>query len=82
MYDKLQSSHAELSRQLTAVNEELQPMKDIRRWVGKVLSPEQSENESKPEPKQSIAEKMRYYQEKEKGETPKSPKSMEHDELS
>ena len=66
-YDKLQSSHAELSRQLAAVNEELKPMKDIRRWVGKVISSEQSEIESKYEPKQSIAEKMRYYQKKEKG---------------
>ena len=64
-YDGLKASHAELSRQLAAINEELQPMKDIRRWVGKVLSPEQSEVENKPEPKQSIAEKMRYYKGKE-----------------
>ena len=80
-YDKLQSSHAELSRQLAAVNEELKPMKDIRRWVGKVISPEHTEIESKSEPKQSIAEKMRYYQEKEKVETQGKTKAMEQEAL-
>ncbi len=34
---------------LATVDDELKPMKDIRRWVGKVLSPEQSEIENKPE---------------------------------
>ena len=81
-YDKLQSSHAELSRQLAAINDELKPMKDIRRWVDKVLSSEQSEIESKSEPKHSIAEKMRYYQEKEKVKTQKKTKAMEQEELS
>ena len=80
-YDKLQSSHAELSRQLAAINEELKPMKDIRRWVGKVLSREQPEVESKSEPKHSIAENMRYYQEKEKGETQGKTKAMEQEAL-
>ena len=80
-YDKLKSSHAELSRQLAAVNEELKPMKDIRRWVSKVISPEQSEIESKHEPKQSIMEKMRYYQEKEKNETQGKAKAMEQETL-
>ena len=80
-YDNLKSSHAELSRQLAAINEELQPMKDIRRWVGKVLSPEQSENENKPESKQSITEKMRYYQEKEKEETQGKTKAMKQEAL-
>ena len=80
-YDKLQSSHSELSRQLAAVNDELKPMKDIRRWVSKVISPEQSEIENKPEPKQSITEKMRYYQEKEKVETQEKTKAMEKEAL-
>lgn len=56
-------------------------MKDIRRWVSKVISPEQSDNENKHEPKQSITEKMRYYQEKEKGETQGKTKSMEQEAL-
>ncbi len=64
-YDGLKASHAELSRQLAAVNEELKPMKDIHRRVGKGLSPEQSKNENKPEQKLSITEKMRYYKGKE-----------------
>ena len=76
-YDSLKSSHAELSRQLATVNEELKPMKDIRRWVGKVLSPEQTNIESKSEPKHSITEKMRYYREKEKEETQEKTKAME-----
>ena len=80
-YDGLKASHAEFSHQLAAINEELQPMKDIRRWVGKVLSPEQSENENKPEPKQSITEKMQYYQEKEKEETQGKTKAMEQETL-
>ena len=33
-YDKLQATHTELAGQLAAVKEELQPMKDIRYWVG------------------------------------------------
>ena len=78
-YDKLQYSHAELSRQLAAINEELKPMKDIRRWVGKVISPEQSEVENKPEQKQSITEKMRYYKEKE--ERKGKAKAMEKEAL-
>ena len=80
-YDGLKASHAEFSRQLAAINEELQPMKDIRRWLGKVISPEQAEIESKPEPNHSITEKMRYYQEKEKEETQGKAKAMEQDAL-
>ena len=56
-------------------------MKDIRRWVGKVISPEQSEVENKHEPKQSIAEKMRNYQEKEKEETQGKTKAIEQEAL-
>ena len=40
-----------------------QPMKDIRYWVSKVLTPEQSEVEKKPEPKHSVTEKMKFLQE-------------------
>ena len=76
-YDKLKASHAELSRQLAAINEELKPMKDIRRWVGKVISPEQAEIGSKSEPKHSITEKMRYYQENEKEGDKKSQNTKE-----
>ena len=70
-----------LALPLAAINEELQPMKDIRRWVGKVISSEQAEIESKSEPKHSIAEKMRYYQDKEKEETQGKTKAMEQDAL-
>ena len=70
-----------LALPLAAINEELKPMKDIRRWVSKVLSPEQSEVENKPEPRQSITEKMRYYQEKEKVETQEKTKAMEKEAL-
>lgn len=65
-YDTLQSAHTELAGQLTAVKEELQPMKDIRYWVGKVLTPEQTEAQKKPEPKHSITERLKYEQEQRK----------------
>lgn len=38
-------------------------MKDIRYWVSKVLTSEQSEVEKKPEPKHSVTEKMKFLQE-------------------
>jgi hypothetical protein len=59
-YSKLQTTYAELAGQLAAAKEELQPMKDIRYWVSKVLTPEQSEALKKPEPKHSVTEKMRF----------------------
>ena len=65
-YDKLKATHTELAGQLAAVKEELQPMKDIRYWVGRVLTPEQSEVQKKPEPKHSPYEQIRFYQEQEK----------------
>ena len=62
-YSKLQATYAELAGQLAAAKEELQPMKDIRYWVSKVLTPEQSEALKKPEPKHSVTEKMKFLQE-------------------
>ena len=63
-YDKLKATHTELAGQLAAAKEELQPMKDIRYWVSKVLTPEQSEVEKKSEPKHSVTEKMKFLQER------------------
>ena len=65
-YDKLKATHTELAVQLATAKEELQPMKDIRYWVSKVLTPEQSEVEKKPEPKHSVTEKMKFLQEQSK----------------
>ena len=77
-YDTLKVSHAELAGQLAIVKEELQPMKDIRYWVGKVLTPEQTEPQKKPEPKHSITERLKYEQEQQKQtqeqKTPKQKK--------
>ncbi len=79
-YSNLQSTHAELAGQLAAVKEELQPMKDIRYWVGKVLTPEQSEVEKKPEPKHSVKERLRYIEEQKHNEPEqKSPQQKKHD---
>ena len=73
-YDRLQATHTELAGQLAAVKEELQPMKDIRYWIGKVLTPDQSEVEKKPEPKHSIKERLRYIEEQKHSEPePKAP---------
>ena len=60
-------------------------MKDIRYWVGKVLTPEQAV-EKKPEPKHSITERLKYEQEQQKQtqeqKTPKQKKqNMSQDEI-
>lgn len=73
-YDKLKATHTELAGQLATVKEELQPMKEIRYWVGKVLTPEQSEVEKKPEPKHSLKERLQYEQaESKKKQEQKTP---------
>ena len=65
-YDTLKATHTELAGQLATVKEELQPMKDIRYWIGKVLTPEQSEVQKKPEPKHSVTERLKFEQEQKK----------------
>lgn len=75
-YDTLKASHTELAEQLATVKEELQPMKDIRYWVGKVLTPEQAV-EKKPEPKHSPSEQIKFYQEQQKQKQPEQ-KSPQH----
>ena len=65
-YDTLKETHTELAGQLATVKEELQPMKDIRYWIGKVLTPEQSEVQKKPEPKHSVTERLKFEQEQKK----------------
>lgn len=73
-YDTLKASHTELAGELAIVKEELQPMKDIRYWVGKVLTPEQAEVEKKPEPKHSLKERLLYEQtESKKTQEQKAP---------
>ncbi|EJW90191.1 hypothetical protein EVA_21705 [gut metagenome] len=42
-------------------------MKEIRYWVGKVLTPD-TEVEQKPEPKHSVTERLKFEQEQEKQE--------------
>ena len=72
-YDGLKATHAELAGRLATVKEELQPMKDIRYWIGKVLTPEQAV-EKKPEPKHSLKERLQYEQaESKKKQEQKSP---------
>ena len=74
-YDALEASRAELAKQLAAVKEELQPMKEIRYWVSKVLTPEQTTIEKKPEPKHSTSEQIKLYQKQQQEETaPKTRK--------
>lgn len=65
-YGELQTSHAEYTKQLAAVQEELKPLKEIRYWVSQVLTPEQGEVRKKPEPKHSVTEQIKDYQEKAK----------------
>lgn len=51
-------------------------MKDIRYWVSKVLMPEQSEVEKKPEPKHSVTEKIKFLQEQSSNQ--QEQKSRQH----
>ncbi|HBH1917930.1 TPA: conjugal transfer protein, partial [Clostridioides difficile] len=66
-------SVAENNAKLSEVKAELQPLKDVRYWISKVIEPEQGEVEKKPEPKHSVTEKMKYLQEQKKQLEPKSP---------
>ena len=52
-------------------------MKDIRYWVSKVLMPEQSEVEKKPEPKHSVTEKMKFLQEQSSNQQEQKKQNME-----
>ena len=79
-YSNLQATYAELAGQLAAAKEELQPMKDIRYWVSKVLTPEQSEVEKKPEPKHSVTEKMKFLQEQSSNQQEQNPPATEKTE--
>lgn len=81
-YDTLQATVTEKKAELTTVKEELQPLKDVRYWISKVLEPEQAETRKKPEPKHSVTEKMKYLQEQKKQQTqeqqaPKRKQNME-----
>lgn len=54
-------------------------MKDIRYWVSKVLSPEQT-GEKQPEPKHSLKERLQYEQEQKKQkQVQKAPKQKKQD---
>ena len=78
-YDTLKATHTKLAGQLATVKEELQPMKDIRYWVGKVLTPEQAV-EKKPEPKHSLTERLKFEQEQKKQkQVQKAPKQKKQD---
>lgn len=69
-------SHTDLKAQLVEINEELKPMKDIRYWVGKVLSPEQTV-EKQPEPKHSPTERLKYEREQNKKKQVQKKHDME-----
>ena len=72
-FDTLEKSVAEGKEKLSEVEAELQPLKDIRYWISKVVEPEQGEPPKKPEPKHSVKEKVKYLQEQNKQTERKSP---------
>ena len=78
-YADLQALHVEKSHKLAAVKKELQPMKEIRYWIGKILNQETAEPQKTAEPKHSVIEKMRFLQEQ-KNQTPehKTPQVKKH----
>ena len=72
-FDTLAKSVEENNAKLSEVKAELQPLKDVRYWISKVIEPEQGEVEKKPETKHSLTEKMKYLQEQTKQPEQKSP---------
>ena len=82
-YDGLRKSCTELSGQLATVKEDLKPMKDIRYWVSKVLTPEQAEVQKMPEPKHSVTERLRSIEQQKRNQsetqlTQKKKQNQEH----
>lgn len=59
-YDSLEASRAESAKQLAAIHENVKPLKDVRYWIGKVLTPEKDKVEPIPEPKHSVLERLRH----------------------
>ena len=53
-------------------------MKDIRYWVGKVLTPEQAEVEKKPEPKHSVTGKLNHYRDQKKQQPEQTTPQQQH----
>lgn len=75
-YDTLKTLHTSKAAELTAVKEELQPMKEIRFWIGKVLSREETVITKEPEPKHSIKEQMKFLQEQKQQTTEQKAPNM------
>ena len=73
----MKATHTELAGQLAAAKEKLQPMKEIRYWVGKVLAPE-PEVEQKPEPKHSPTEQIKFYQNERKQQPEQTTQQQQH----
>jgi hypothetical protein len=71
--DTLAATVSASNEKLTAVKAELQPLKDVRYWISKVLEPEQGEVTKKPEPKHSVTGMLKYLQEQQT-QTQQSPK--------
>ena len=71
--EKLFSEYDQKNKDHRRKQKEVQPLKDVRYWISKVIEPEQGEVEKKPEPKHSVTEKMKYLQEQKKQLEPKSP---------
>ncbi len=58
-YKKLESELEKQRAELDAVQTELQPLKDVRYCVSKVIDPEQHPTEKKAEPKHSVVERLK-----------------------
>jgi hypothetical protein len=61
-HEDLSSLHDKKVIELAAVKAELLPMREIRYWIDKVLSQNETEIKSKPEPKHSIKDQMNFLQ--------------------
>ncbi|MCD7785739.1 MAG: MobA/MobL family protein [Oscillospiraceae bacterium] len=68
-YRKLETEVSEQQKELEIVKKDLQPLKDVRYWVNKVIASKEQPAEHIPEPKHSLIEKLKYIGDVEKSDS-------------
>ncbi|MCD7785279.1 MAG: conjugal transfer protein, partial [Oscillospiraceae bacterium] len=68
-YRRLETEVSEQQKELEIVKKDLQPLKDVRFWVNKVIASKEQPAENKPEPKHSLIEKLKYMADVEKSDS-------------
>ncbi len=77
-YKKLEMELEKQRYALKTVQDELQPLKDVRYCIGKVIDPEQHPTEKKEEPKHSVRERLADTEEQNKASQKETAKEKKH----